>query len=65
MIVKGGFIFCYVLCFVNGYHDNNLKLNGKTFVFQIQLNEYNLKFGWEFYIDKKVFDSVIEIDKNN
>ena len=26
MIVKGGFYFCSVLCFVNGYHGNNLKL---------------------------------------
>jgi len=23
-------------------------LNGKEFIFQIQLNDYNLKYGWEF-----------------
>ncbi|KAK9996037.1 hypothetical protein SO802_020723 [Lithocarpus litseifolius] len=35
----------------------------KQFVFQIQLNDYNLKYGWEFYIVKKVFESFEETDK--
>ena len=38
-------------------------LNGKEFVFQIQLNDYNLKYGWEFFTVKKVFESFQEIDK--
>ena len=38
-------------------------LNGIEFVFQIQLNDYNLKYGWEFYTVKKVFESFEEIDK--
>ena len=36
---------------------------GKQFVFQIQLNDYNLKYGWEFYTVKKVFESFEETDK--
>ena len=38
-------------------------LNGKEFVFQIQKNDYNLKYGWEFYIVKKVFESFEETNK--
>ncbi|KAL0015166.1 hypothetical protein SO802_002235 [Lithocarpus litseifolius] len=38
-------------------------LKGKQFVFQIQLNDYNLKYGWEFYIVKKLFDTFEETDK--
>ena len=38
-------------------------LNGIEFVFQIQLNDYNLKYGWEFYIFKKVFESFENTDK--
>ena len=38
-------------------------LKGKQFVFQIQLNDYNLKYGWEFYAVKKLFDSFEETDK--
>ena len=38
-------------------------LNGKEFVFQIQLNDYNLKYGWQFFIVKKVFESFEETDK--
>ena len=38
-------------------------LNGIEFVFQIQLNDYNLKYGWEFYTVKKVFESFENIDK--
>ena len=38
-------------------------LNGKEFVFQIQLNDYNLKYGWEFFTVKKVFESFEETDK--
>ena len=38
-------------------------LNGIEFVFQIQLNDYNLKYGWEFYIVKKVFESFENTDK--
>ena len=38
-------------------------LNGKEFVFQIQLNDYNLKYGWEFFTVKKVFKSFEETDK--
>ena len=59
MIVKGGFLQSKI--------DLPLQvenLNGKTFVFQIYLNEYNLKFRLEFYIFKKVFDFAIETDKN-
>ena len=37
--------------------------NGKIFIFQLQLNEYNLKLGWEFYIAKKFFESITETDK--
>ncbi|XP_030970801.1 G-type lectin S-receptor-like serine/threonine-protein kinase At1g11410 [Quercus lobata] len=29
-------------------------LKGKQFVFQIQLNDYNLKYGWEIYTVKKM-----------
>ena len=38
-------------------------LKGKQFVFQIQLNDYNLKYGWDFYTVKKLFDSFGETDK--
>ena len=38
-------------------------LNGKEFVFQIQLNDYNLKYGWKFFTVKKVFESFEETDK--
>ena len=38
-------------------------LNGKEFVFQIQLNDYNLKYEWEFSTIKKVFESFEENDK--
>ncbi|XP_050278994.1 uncharacterized protein LOC126720529 isoform X2 [Quercus robur] len=38
-------------------------LKGKQFVFQIQLNDYNLNYGWEFYTIKKLFDSFEETDK--
>ena len=38
-------------------------MNGKEFVFQIQQNDYNLKYGWEFFTVKKVFESFEEIDK--
>ena len=38
-------------------------LKGKQFVFQIQLNDYNLKYGWEFYTVKKRFDSFEETNK--
>ena len=38
-------------------------LKGKQPVFQIQLNDYNLNYGWEFYIIKKLFDSFEETDK--
>ncbi|KAL0015508.1 hypothetical protein SO802_002577, partial [Lithocarpus litseifolius] len=38
-------------------------LKGKQFVFQIQLNDYNLKYGWEFYTVKKLFDTFEETDK--
>ena len=38
-------------------------LNGKEYVFQIQLNDYNLKYGWKFYTVKKVFESFKETDK--
>ena len=37
-------------------------LIGKTFVFQLELNDYNLKQGWEIYTVKKLFDPVIQID---
>ena len=35
----------------------------KKFFFQIQLNDYNLKYGWEFFTVKKVFESFEGIDK--
>ena len=38
-------------------------LNGKEFVFQIQLNDYILKYGWEFFTIKKFFESFEETDK--
>ena len=38
-------------------------LKGKQFVFQIQLNNFNLNYGWEFYTVKKLFDSFEETDK--
>ena len=38
-------------------------LIGKTFVFQLELNDYNLK-GWEIYTVKKVFDPVMQTDNS-
>ena len=38
-------------------------LSEKEFVFQIQLNDYNLCYGWEFFTVKKVFESFEETDK--
>ena len=38
-------------------------LNGKEFVFQIQLNDYNLKYEWEFSTIKKVFESFEKLTK--
>ena len=37
-------------------------LIGKTFVFKLELNDYNLKQGWEIYTVKKLFDPVLETD---
>ena len=39
-------------------------LIGKTFVFQLELNDYKLKQGWEIYIVKKVFDPVMQTDNS-
>ena len=39
-------------------------LIGKTFVFKLELNDYNLKQGWEIYTVKKLFDPVLEIDNS-
>ena len=39
-------------------------LIGKTFVFQLDLNDYNLKQGWEIYTVKKLFDPVLETDNS-
>ena len=39
-------------------------LIGKTFVFQLELNNYNLKQGWEIYIMKKLFDPIIQTDNS-
>ena len=39
-------------------------LIGKTFVFQLELNDYNLKQGWEIYTVKKAFDPVMQIDNS-
>nr|POE51191.1 hypothetical protein CFP56_49407 [Quercus suber] len=39
-------------------------LIGKTFVFQLELNDYNLKQGWEIYTVKKLFDPVIHTDNS-
>ncbi|KAL0015524.1 hypothetical protein SO802_002593 [Lithocarpus litseifolius] len=39
-------------------------LIGKTFVFQLELNDYNLKQGWEIYTVKKLFDPVIQTDNS-
>ena len=39
-------------------------LIGKTFVFQLELNDYNLKQGWEIYTMKKLFDPILEIDNS-
>ena len=38
-------------------------LSEKEFFFQIQLNDYNLCYGWEFFTVKKVFESFEETDK--
>ena len=45
-----------------------LKLVCECYIFlllrrKIQLNDYNLKYGWKFYSVKKLFDSFEEIDK--
>ena len=39
-------------------------LIGKTFVFKLELNDYNLKQGWEIYTVKKLFDPVLETDNS-
>ena len=39
-------------------------LIGKTFVFQLELNDCNLKQGWEIYTVKKFFDPILEIDNS-
>ena len=39
-------------------------LIGKTFVFQLELNDYKLKQEWEIYIVKKVFDPVMQTDNS-
>ena len=39
-------------------------LIGKTFVFKLELNDYNLKQGWEIYTMKKLFDPVLETDNS-
>ena len=39
-------------------------LIGKTFVFQLELNDYNLKQGWEIYTVKKLFDPVIQTNNS-
>lgn len=39
-------------------------LIGKTFVFQFELNDYNLKQGCEIYTMKKLFDLVIQTDNS-
>ena len=39
-------------------------LIGKTFVFQFELNDYNLKQGCEIYTMKKLFVLVIQIDNS-
>ncbi|KAK7851872.1 replication protein a 70 kda dna-binding subunit b [Quercus suber] len=40
------------------------KLIEKTFVFQLELNDYNLKQGWQIYTVKKVFDPVMQTDNS-
>ena len=35
----------------------------KNLFSKIQLNDYNLKYEWEFFTVKKVFESFEEIDK--
>ena len=37
-------------------------LIGKTFLFQLELNDYNLIQGWEIYTVKKLFEPVLETD---
>ena len=39
-------------------------LIGKTFVFQFELNDYNLKQGCEIHTMKKLFDLVIQTDNS-
>ena len=39
-------------------------LIGKTFLFQLELNDYNLIQGWEIYTVKKLFDLVLETDNS-
>ena len=37
-------------------------LIGKTFVFQLELNDFNLLHGWQFFTVKKVFDFILQSD---
>jgi hypothetical protein len=37
-------------------------LIGKTFVFQLELNDFNLLHGWQFFTVKTVFDSILQSD---
>jgi hypothetical protein len=37
-------------------------LIGKTFVFQLELNDFNLLHGWQFFTVKTVFDSIVQSD---
>ena len=34
------------------------EIEKKTFVFQLKLNDYNWKEGWELYTIEKVFDNI-------
>ena len=38
-------------------------LNGKEFVFQIQLNDYNLKYEWEFSTTRKFLNLLKKLTK--
>ncbi len=37
-------------------------LIGKTFVFQLELNDFNLLHWWQFFTVKKVFNSILQSD---
>jgi hypothetical protein len=37
-------------------------LIGKTFVFQLELNDFNLLHGWQFFTVKTFYNSILQSD---